>query len=65
MTYSVHLLDENGNGSYLQFKNRTAWKTKRVAKRHAADIRTLIDKGKNIFNAVDVWVENEFGEIIK
>jgi hypothetical protein len=63
--FSVHLLDANGNGSYLKVKNKTQWKTKAIAKKHCADIMTLINKGKNIFNAVDCWVENEFGEIVK
>jgi hypothetical protein len=64
MKYSVCLLDENGRDSYLKVKDRTTWKTLNVAKKHAQDIRTLIQAGKNIFNAVDVWVEDEFGAIV-
>jgi hypothetical protein len=64
MKFSVHLLTDDGQGSYLQVKNKTAW-SKPTAIKHAKDVHTLIVKGKNIFNAVEVWVENEYGEIVK
>lgn len=43
-TYSVHLIDENGNGSYLSVKGKTEWKTKRIAEKHASDIRGIISR---------------------
>ena len=63
MKYSVHLIDEKGQSSYLSVKGRTEWKTKRIAARHAADVRTLIARGR--FPAVTADVENEFGELLK
>lgn len=63
MKYRVYLIDSNGQGSYLSFKGKTAWKTKSIAIRHAKDIQTLIDKGKNIFDAVIVEVHNEYNDI--
>lgn len=51
------LLLTDGRGSYLSVNGRTEWKTKRIAGKHAADIRYLIEKGRNVFNAVDCRVE--------
>lgn len=62
--YSVHLINSKGEGSYLSVKGRSEWKTKATAKKHADDIRAVIAKGRNIFDAVCVDVENEFGEIL-
>lgn len=62
MSYSIHLIDEKGQGSYLSVRNRTTWKTKRAAKRHLQDVLTLIGKGR--FPAVTADLENEFGELI-
>ena len=61
MTYSVHLIDSAGNGSYLSVKGRTSWKTKRIAIRHATDIKAC----KNMpWQTMAVEVENEFGEVV-
>ena len=62
--YSVHLIDSNGNGSYLSVKGKTKWKTKRTAVKHANNIKEAVDKGLNIWDTVIVEVENEFGELI-
>ena len=62
MSYSIHLIDEKGQGSYLSVHDRTTWKTKRAAKRHLQDVLTLISKGR--FPAVTADLENEFGELI-
>ena len=62
--FSVHLIDSKGNGSYLSVKGKTQWKTKKVAVNHAKNIKEAIDKGLNIWDAVIVEVENEFGELI-
>ena len=64
MKYSVHLIDSNGNGSYLSFNGKREWKTKAIAIKHAKDIQVLIDKGKNIFDAVIVEVEDEFMDVV-
>ena len=37
MTYSVHLIDGDGQGPYLSVKGRTFW-GKRTALKHARDI---------------------------
>lgn len=58
--YSVHLIDERGNGSYLKVRDRTSW-SKRTAQRHASDMRALIAKGRGLPGIVVVDVENEFG----
>lgn len=55
--YCVFILSVDGRGSYLSVKGRTEWKTKRIAEKHAADIRAVIEKGRNVFNAVDCRVE--------
>ena len=62
--YSVHLIDSNGNGSYLSVKGKTQWKTKKTAVNHAKNIKEAVDKGLNIWDTVIVEVENEFGELI-
>ena len=62
--YSVHLIDSNGNGSYLSVKGKTQWKTKKTAVKHAKNIQEAIDKGLNIWDTAIVEVENEFGELI-
>ena len=62
--YSVHLINSHGEGSYLSVKGKTKWKTKKVAVNHAKNIKEAIDKGLNIWDAVIVEVENEFGELI-
>lgn len=64
MKYSVHLIDSNGNGSYLSFKGKTSWKTKAIAIKHARDIQEAIDKGLNIWNTICVSVEDENGKIV-
>ena len=43
-TYSIHLIDENGDGSYLSVKGKTEWRTKRIAEKHASDIRDIISR---------------------
>lgn len=64
-TYSVHLIDDNGIGSYLSVKDKTSWKTKQTAMKHAKDISCMIDKrfGSGILMIVEV--ENEFGEVLE
>ena len=62
--YSVHLIDYNGNGSYLSVKGKTQWKTKKTAVKHAKNIQEAVDKGLNIWDTAIVEVENEFGELI-
>ena len=63
--YSVHLLYENGTSSCLSVKNRTEWKTKQAAIRHAKDMQTLIDKGRCFNGVIAVHVEDEFGQIFE
>lgn len=58
--YSVKLIDSQGNVSYLSVKNRTCWKTKRIAIKHKKGIEACKHKP---FNTVIVEIENEFGEI--
>lgn len=64
MKYSVHLIDANGNGSYLSFKGKAAWKTKAIAIKHAKDIQEVIDKGLNIWDTICVSVEDDNGKIV-
>lgn len=44
MKYSVHLIDEQGQGSYLSVKGKVEWKTKSIAVKHAKDMTCLIGK---------------------
>lgn len=62
MEYSVYLLNESGQGSYLSVKGKTSWKTKKVAQKHCADIKAC---KKMPWNTVECFVENQFGEAIK
>jgi hypothetical protein len=63
-TYTVNMIDDNGNESILKVKNKTHFKSLSTAKKHCNDILTLIKKDKNIFNAVDCFVEDMTGAII-
>lgn len=63
-TYTVNLIDDNGKECILSVKNKTHFKSLSTAKKHCNDVLTLIKKGKNIFNAVDCFVENMTGDII-
>jgi hypothetical protein len=60
--FSVHLINSNGQGSYLSVKSKSEWKTKRTAVKHANDIKAC----KHMpWNTMTVEVENEFGEVLK
>ncbi len=63
--YSVFLLDDNGQGSYLKVKDRATWKTKSVAVKHGKDIADLVNNGKTWQHIAAVWIEDEFGDIVK
>lgn len=63
MNYSIHLINENGKGSFLSVKGRTEWKSLSIAKKHCDDIRALKGKG-GILNFSIAQVENELGEIV-
>lgn len=65
VSYSVHMISPTGLGCYLSVKGRAEWKTKRHAKRHAVDIRECIERGRNIFDAAIIELENEFGEVVE
>lgn len=60
--YSVHLIDDRGQGSYLQVKGRAEWKTKRTAKKHALGIAACKVKP---WNTVRIEIENEFLELVE
>ena len=60
MKYSVHLIDENGKGSYLSVKGRTFW-GKRTALKHARDIAST---KAPVFGAVIIEVEDEHGRVV-
>lgn len=63
MNYSIHLIKEDGKGSYLSIKGKMEWKTLSIAKKHFNDI--LAAKGKGgILNFSVAHVENQFGEIV-
>jgi hypothetical protein len=55
--YCVHLIKENGQGSYLSVKGRTEWKTKRTAQKHCADIQFVINRCGNFAGNVVANVE--------
>jgi hypothetical protein len=43
--YSVYVINSKGIGMYISVRNRTEWKTKRTAIKHAKDIKEAVDKG--------------------
>ena len=61
MKYSVHLIDENGKGSYLSVKWRTFW-GKHTALKHAHDIAST---KAPVFDSVIIEVEDEHGRVVK
>ena len=61
MRYSVHLIDENGKGSYLSVKGRMFW-GKPAALKHAHDIASTKSP---VFDSVIIEVENEHGRVVK
>lgn len=63
MNYSIHLIKEDGKGSYLSIKGKMEWKTFSIAKKHCDDMRALKGKG-GILDFVIANVENQFGEIV-
>lgn len=58
-TYSIHLIDGNGNGAYLSVKGRTEWKTKRIAEKHASDIRSIISRKGSFGQSRAIFVDIE------
>ena len=62
--YNVILLYTNGTSATLSVKNRTSWKTKRSAIKHAIDV----SKGKCadgiLTDCLEVRVENECGDVM-
>jgi hypothetical protein len=63
MKYSIHLINEDGKGSYLSVKGRTEWKSLPIAKKHCDNVRAVKGKG-GILNFSIAQVENEQGEIV-
>ena len=61
MKYSVHLIDENGKGSYLSVRGRTRW-GKRTALKHAHDIAST---KAPVFDTVIIEVEDEYRRVVK
>ena len=61
MKYSVHLIDENGKGSYLSVKGRTFW-GKHTALKHAHDIASTKTP---VFGAIIIEVEDEHGRVVQ
>ena len=61
MKYSVHLINENGKGSYLSICGRTSW-SKRMALKHARDIAST---KALVFGAVIIEAEDEHGRIVR
>ena len=61
MYYFVHLIDENGKGSYLSVKGRTFW-GKHTALKHAHDIAST---KAPVFGAAIIEVEDDFGFVVK
>lgn len=60
--YSVHLIDSKGQGSYLSVKDKSSWKTKKTAVKHARDIAAC----KVIpWDTVAIEIQNEFGELVQ
>lgn len=63
--YSVHIINENGHGSYLSVKDKTEWKTKATAIKHAKDIISIKNKSGRFKGMLVVHVENQYGQVIK
>ena len=63
MKYSIHLINEDGKGSYLSVKGKSEWTTLSIAKKHCDDVRACKGKG-GILNFSIAQVENEQGEIV-
>lgn len=63
--YSIHLLYDDGRGSYLSVKGRSTWKTKKIAVKHAKDIICAVGKGGAFSNIVEITIENEFCETVQ
>jgi hypothetical protein len=57
MTYSVELLNDKGEASYLSVKGKSEWKTKRIAEKHCSDIRFVIAKCGHFAGAIVANVE--------
>lgn len=55
--YCVKLTLKDGKVSYLSVKGRTEWKTKRIAQKHARDIQTCIDRGRDMWNTIRAEVQ--------
>lgn len=62
--YSVHILNENGHGSYLSAKGKSTWKTKAIAIKHAKDIIAIKNKSHRFAGMIEASVEDEHGETI-
>lgn len=62
--YSVRILNENGNGSYLSVKGKSTWKTKATAIKHAKDIIAINNKSHRFAGMVEASVEDEYGETV-
>ena len=62
--YSIHIINENGHGSYLSVKDKTEWKTKATAIKHAKDIINIKNKSGRFKGMLVVHVENQHGQVI-
>lgn len=60
--YSVHLIDSKGNGGHLSVKDKSSWKTKKSAVKHAKDIANCKVKP---WNTVAIEIINEQGELVQ
>lgn len=59
--FSVALINSKGEVSYLSFKGKTEWKTKRTALKHKRDIESC---KKKPFDYVQIFIENEFRIVV-
>ena len=60
MKYAIHLLYEDGRGSYLEVRGRSTWATKKAAMKHLEQCRVLLAKGRFFAGVVAVDLEHDF-----
>lgn len=57
--FSIHLLHEDGRGSYLSVKGRTQWSDKRRARYHAQGLTRAFK------DVLEVTIEDEDGRTVE
>lgn len=63
--FRVILLYADGTTATLSVKNTLSWKTKRCAIKHATDISKVKSEEGALKGCLQIWVEDECGDIIR